>query len=253
MKILENYYISLERVPERRFAWFGYQEAQGFRFSTLRICYAVDRMKYRTNNSICQVMMNAGLSYAKQGIEEPDRDVHGLKAYHASFMIATNLVRQKTEEGWYIVWEADCALRVPYYGIQHLCETAPKDAQILCLHGDLVSNKYSNERYVNREFAADSFFYKGVPGSNCAKVVAMTPSGAQQIVDMDASFFPRSQFDAMLTQDSDKFTGIYTSYVPVTMEPHFTGIASTLHRDITNDDGIDRRNMLGEVLHLDEL
>ena len=257
MKILGHYYITLQRVPERRLVWYGTQEAHDFEFDKLTVCYAVDRMKYKTFHSICRVMQGAGLAYAKDGLAIPDIEYRkeGFKAYHASFMITFDRIRRETEEGWYLVWEGDCALNIPYPGLKHVCETAPSDAEILLLSGPPGSKKQQIVKYLNREIAKDSFFYKGCPGSGCAKLTAVTPSGARQILDIDERIFPQGgNYDTIVEHHGEELIGLYTSFVPLTRITFSTGLMSTLHCDSDEfPDGIQRRCIEKEILYLDNL
>ena len=249
MEIKQHYLVTLERVPERRYAWLGAQEAWDFDFNNLTLYYAADMMKYRYMHELCQLQVDAGIAYAQKGIDTyKDKHIeNGLFAYNTSFMIAFHIVSQQ-EPGWYIVWEADCVLNVPYPGLRHLVQHAPSDANILLLSGIDNSWTETNEKFAKRQLCENNpVFYKGYPGVGATKCTAVTPAGAREILRVDEQFFPNA-YDGMMACHSEEFQNLYTLATPITRQVKSSGVISTTRNPNEYPNGIEQRNVFNTIL-----
>lgn len=233
MNILQHYYISLERIPERRAAWNGCQEAWGYDFKDLTYYYATDILKYPSKRAIYEHMSEAGLSYPKDFLVTEKEDwgrkhlTSALTAFHASFMIVFHHISQQVD-GWYIVWEADCVLDMPYTGFKKLVERdRPADANILLLHGGHSTHK-PHEKFHRRRYAeTHPYFYVGAPVIGATKCAAVTPAGARDILRIDAETFPGNAWDGMMPTHSDAFEHLYTLSFSATRMTQASGVLSS--------------------------
>jgi hypothetical protein len=192
---------------------------------------AVDVLKYPTKRAIAEHLVSCGLAPhpklpdEKWGHEVVDSAIH---AYSASFMLAFHHIAKQEKGFWYVVWEADCVLNVPFIGFEKIFDNdseKPADAQILLMAGVKTSFKPHRD-FVERELSeTHPYFYVGCPGNGASKSTGVTPEGAVQILDMFAK--DPYAFDAMMFAKSKEFRGLYTLTFPITRETQISGISGT--------------------------
>ena len=246
--VKQHYYICLERVPERYATWRGCQEAWEFEFKRLTWLQAVDVLKYPTKRAVAEHLVACGLaphprlSDTRWGCEPVDSAIH---AYTASFMLAFHHIAEqpKGQDFWYVVWEADCVLNVPFRGFEKIFDNdseRPADAEILLLSGPRTTLK-PHRSYVDREICeTHPHFYVGCPGNGASKCTGVKPEGAQQILDIFAK--EPYAYDAMMVAKADAFSGLYTLSFPITRETNVSGISGTAGTAFKKEGHVDRNN-----------
>ena len=252
MEIKQHFYISLERVPERYMAWRGCQEAWNFDFQKLIWCYATDIMNYSTKRQLYKHMVDSGLKYISKFLNDPNFGQNtmnqALLAYHASFMITFNHIAKQDPRYWYVVWEADYVLDMPYTGFRILIEReVPTDANILLMSG--IHNSWQpHNKFIERQLSeTHPYFYVGCPGIGGTHCIAVTPAGAADILRVDAETFPNI-FDAMMVEHSEKFSGLYTLTFQPVHKTTVSGITSTAKGNAENKGEVHRKEIHAGVL-----
>ena len=256
MEIKQHYYISLERIPERRWAWMGIHQAFHFDFSKLTFYYAVDRLQYPTAKELFQFRINHGHEFIKEYM-----DSHWAKKllknaffhYTASFMMVFDIISRQKENGWYVVWEEDCALNILYSGLLDLCKTAaPPNAEILFFGNPGILRALGPIRDVAPRFAEREIahgyphFYIGQQGVGSAKCTAVTPSGACQILEIEKTCFPM-MYESLVYQKGHEFENTYTVNFQVTQGVSCTPIKSAVI-ETESPDLITRKPFINQIL-----
>ena len=230
----------------------GIHQVLGFDFKKLTFYYGLDRIHYPTAKDVFQFRIDRGHTFIKDYIDndwinEPLKN--GFLCYSASFMIVFDIISRQKEDGWYVVWEEDCALNILYSGFLDICRrAAPPNAEILFLSGvQMLRADDLSPRFAERKIMPGyPHFYVGQQGMGCAKCTAVTPRGARQILDLEQKYFPL-MYESLVYKKANKFEKAYTVTFRVTQGVSCTPIVSAA-AETDNPDFIKRKGIVNQIL-----
>ena len=225
--INEHFLVSLERTPARRWTWIGVHSVYDFPFDRTTLFAAVDFLEYPTNGELWEFLVNAGIDFARQGLENKTVAAQPLKSgalavFASKFVLFKEIANMS--DGWYAVWSDDTVLTVPYRTFEQVIQRS-QGFEIIVPFVPL--NRHFPDIWLNKKFVdGQPEFYDGFIGAGETMFV-LRPSGAQQLLDVQAQYFD-TWLDVLGGYNNDLFHNVATFVHPYIREHiSISGIRTT--------------------------
>ena len=248
MDLKQNYVISLERTPERLWTWMGANDALGLPHHSVTVYRGVDWKDFQNNAEIAEFLREQGLSFANTERIENMRWGPHFSNRASKWMVIKHITEQP--DGWYLMWEDDVSLDVPYAVLQWMLGGVPEDIGVVSCYGHPVPTHMDiwTER---TEVKGAKFLYEGFIGFGAEHCLCLRPWGAEKFLEICGEKYPANIEGLVCDLNIQPSLRTFTATVTQNYVHHggnISGIGSCSMKLDAFEDGVERKQVFNEIL-----